>query len=91
MECKEQSAIVEMTCMEVRTLNVEYLDENLSLDRYIRVDAHLEHSATALRSMTGYAMWLLCSLPVSFSRYPLDWVSDFRIRLWDRAHRLNLG
>ena len=81
MERDEQSAIVELTCVEVRKLNVAYLDGNLSLDEYIRVDAHLEHSATALRSMTGYAMWLLCSLPVSFSRCPLDWVSDFRIRL----------
>jgi hypothetical protein len=43
MEREEQSAIVEMTCMEVRTLNVEYLDGNLSLDAYIRVDTHLEH------------------------------------------------
>jgi predicted anti-sigma-YlaC factor YlaD len=43
MERKVQSAIVEMTCMEVRTRNVEYLDGSLSLDAYIRVDAHLEH------------------------------------------------
>ena len=43
MEREEQAAIIEMTCMEVRTLNVEYLDGNLSLDGYIRVDAHLEH------------------------------------------------
>ena len=43
MEREEQSAIVEMTCMEVRTRNVEYLDGNLNLDEYIRVDAHLQH------------------------------------------------
>jgi len=43
MEREEQSAIVEMTCMEVRTRNVEYLDGNLSLDEYFRVAAHLQH------------------------------------------------
>jgi len=43
MEREEQSVTVEMTCMEVRFLNVEYIDGNLSLDTYIRVDAHLQH------------------------------------------------
>ena len=43
MEREKQSAIVEMTCMEVRTLNVAYLDGNLSLEANIRVDAHLKH------------------------------------------------
>jgi hypothetical protein len=43
MERNQHSAIVEMTCMEVRGRSVDYLDGNLSLDVYIRVDAHLEH------------------------------------------------
>src|SRR4051794_29113847 len=43
MEQKPQSAIVEMSCIEVRALIVDYLDGNLELDAYIRVDTHLEH------------------------------------------------
>jgi anti-sigma factor RsiW len=43
MERNQQSAIVEMTCMQVRALIVDYLDGNLGLDEYIRVDAHLDH------------------------------------------------
>jgi predicted anti-sigma-YlaC factor YlaD len=43
MELNEKSAIIEITCMEVRRLNADYLDGNLGLDEYIRVDAHLEH------------------------------------------------
>jgi hypothetical protein len=42
MERSEQPAIVEMTCMEVRALSVDYFDGDLQLDGYIRVDAHLE-------------------------------------------------
>ena len=43
MERNQHSAIVEMTCMEVRGRSVDYLDGNLSLDAYIRVDTHLKH------------------------------------------------
>jgi predicted anti-sigma-YlaC factor YlaD len=43
MERHQESAIVEMSCMEVRTLNADYLEGELGLDMYIRVDAHLEH------------------------------------------------
>jgi len=43
MEPNQQSAIVEMTCSGVRALIVDYLDGNLELDAYIRVDAHLDH------------------------------------------------
>jgi predicted anti-sigma-YlaC factor YlaD len=43
MERHRESAIVELSCMEVRTLNADYLEGELGLDTYIRVDAHLEH------------------------------------------------
>jgi Putative zinc-finger len=43
MERNEQSAIVEMTCIEVRALITDYLDGDLGLDEYIRADAHLDH------------------------------------------------
>ncbi len=43
MEREEQSGIIEMSCMEVRALNAGYLEGDLGLDAYIRVDAHLEH------------------------------------------------
>ena len=39
----EQSAMIEITCIEVRALIADYLDGELELDAYIRVDAHLEH------------------------------------------------
>jgi predicted anti-sigma-YlaC factor YlaD len=42
MECHRESAIVEISCMEVRMLNEDYLEGDLGLDRYIRVDAHLK-------------------------------------------------
>jgi hypothetical protein len=45
MERNQHPAIIEMTCVEVRTLSVDYIDGNLGLDIYIRVDAHLEHCA----------------------------------------------
>lgn len=35
------SAIVAMSCMEVRALNLDYLEGDLGLDGYVRVDVHL--------------------------------------------------
>jgi hypothetical protein len=43
MDSNQQSAIVEMSCTEVRALNVDYLDGSLGLDAFMRVDMHLEH------------------------------------------------
>ena len=43
MERNQHSAMVEITCTEVRALIVDYLDGNLGLDGYIRADAHLDH------------------------------------------------
>lgn len=42
MKSDEQPAIVEVTCMEVRALSVDYLEGDLALELYIRVDAHLK-------------------------------------------------
>lgn len=42
MKSNEQPAIVEMTCMEVRALSVDYLEGDLDLEAYIRIDAHLK-------------------------------------------------
>jgi len=43
MEPNQESAIVEMTCMEVRSLSTDYLEGSLGLGTYVRVDAHLDH------------------------------------------------
>lgn len=37
-----QSAVVEMSCVEVRRLMNDYLEGDLELEAYVRVDAHLE-------------------------------------------------
>ena len=42
MKSNEQPAIVEMTCMEVRALSGDYLEGDLGLDAYIRIDGHLK-------------------------------------------------
>ena len=42
MEPNEQPAIVEITCIEVRAFSVDYVEGDLSLEGYIRIDAHLE-------------------------------------------------
>ena len=41
MEPTEQSAIIEMSCVEARTLLVDYLDGEPGFDTYLRIDAHL--------------------------------------------------
>jgi len=43
MEPSAESAIVEMTCIEVRALSADYLEGSLELGAYVRVDAHLDH------------------------------------------------
>ena len=43
MKSNEQLAIVEIACTEVRTMSVDYLEGDLSLDAFIRIDAHLKH------------------------------------------------
>lgn len=42
MKGNVQSAIVEMSCMEVRSLNAHYLEGDLGVESYVRVDAHLK-------------------------------------------------
>ena len=42
MKSDVQPAIVEMTCMEVRALSVDYFEGDLGLGAYIRIDAHLK-------------------------------------------------
>lgn len=37
-----ESDVVEISCVEVRTLTNGYLDGDLDLDAYVRVDAHLD-------------------------------------------------
>jgi predicted anti-sigma-YlaC factor YlaD len=39
------SEVVEMHCKGVRRLMVEYLDGDLDLEAFVRVDAHLEYCA----------------------------------------------
>jgi Putative zinc-finger len=41
MEPNAESAIVEMTCIEVRALGADYLEGSLALGTYVRLDAHL--------------------------------------------------
>lgn len=43
MEPKEQSTVIEMSCREVRRLIIDYLEGELDLDGFVRVDAHLDH------------------------------------------------
>ena len=45
MEPKEQTTVVEISCHEVRRLIVDYLEGELKLDDFVRVDAHLNHCA----------------------------------------------
>jgi predicted anti-sigma-YlaC factor YlaD len=40
---EEPSAVVEMHCRAVRRVMVEYLDGDVDLETFVRVDAHLEH------------------------------------------------
>ncbi len=40
---EHQRGVVEMHCKEVRRRIVEYLDGDLDLETFVRVDAHLEH------------------------------------------------
>jgi len=42
MSLNRQSVAVEMCCVEVRRLIEEYLDGDLELEAYVRVDAHLD-------------------------------------------------
>lgn len=42
MEGNVQPAIVEMSCMEVRAVNVHYLEGELRLEPYVRVDEHIK-------------------------------------------------
>ena len=53
MERDQQSAVVEMTCTQVRALIVDYLEGDLGLDGYIRVDAHLDHCDHCLSIYDG--------------------------------------
>ena len=53
MKSNEQLAIVEMTCMEVRALSVDYLEGDLGLDVYIRIDTHLEKCGHCLAVYDG--------------------------------------
>ena len=43
MEPIRESDVIEISCVEVRTLTSRYLDGDLDLDTYVRVDAHLDH------------------------------------------------
>ena len=45
MEPKDQSVVVEMSCREVRRRIVDYLDGEMDLDAFVRIDAHLDHCA----------------------------------------------
>lgn len=45
MEPKEQCVVVEMSCREVRRRIVDYLDGEMDLDVFVRIDAHLDHCA----------------------------------------------
>ena len=91
MKREEQSAIVEMTCMEVRTLNVAYLDGNLSLEANIRVDAHLKHCRHCSAIYDGIRN--VVALLASDELFEIPAGLDGRLQdsLWDRAHRLKLG
>jgi len=42
MYLNRQSVVVEMSCVEVRRLINQYLDGDLELEAYVRVDAHLD-------------------------------------------------
>jgi anti-sigma factor RsiW len=42
MSPNRQAAVVEMSCVEVRRLINDYLDGDLELEGYVRVDAHLD-------------------------------------------------
>ena len=43
MERNGKSDVVEMSCMEARMLSSRYLDGDLDLAAFVRVDAHLNH------------------------------------------------
>lgn len=45
MEPKEPTTVVEISCREVRRLIVDYLEGELKLDDFVRVDSHLDHCA----------------------------------------------
>jgi Putative zinc-finger len=42
MSPNRQTAVVEMSCVEVRRLINDYLDGDLNLEAYVRIDAHLD-------------------------------------------------
>ena len=87
MERNQHSAIVEMTCMEVRGRSVDYLDGNLSLDVYIRVDAHLAHCGHCSAIYDGIRN--VVALLASDELFEIPAGLDERLQdlLMDRAHR----
>jgi Putative zinc-finger len=63
MDRNEQAAIVEMTCVDVRALSVDYFDGDLRLDGYIRVDAHLHqcpHCSAIYNGLRNVVELLAC-------------------------------
>jgi predicted anti-sigma-YlaC factor YlaD len=45
MSPNRQSAVVEMSCVQVRRLISDYLDGDLELEAYVRIDLHLAECA----------------------------------------------